>query len=149
MHNFTKSVAAVVTVAVLTGVLALNAASEGENLVEIAKLDAGNWSEFAPAGKEVDAIYGDLVLRNEHLVAVIAQPLASRNANMTVRDVGGCLIDLTVRSDQSDQLSCFYPGARKFAYRSSSSSVAANSGGELPAGVTSSTATEPAPVGAL
>ena len=64
MHNFTKSVAAVVTVAVLTGVLALNAASEGENLVEIAKLDAGNWSEFAPAGKEVDAIYGDLVLRN-------------------------------------------------------------------------------------
>ena len=30
---------------------------------------------------------------------------------MTVRDVGGCLIDLTRRDRQSDQLSAFYPGA--------------------------------------
>ena len=31
---------------------------------------------------------------------------------MTVRDVGGCLIDLTRRDRQSDQLSAFYPGAQ-------------------------------------
>ena len=31
---------------------------------------------------------------------------------MTVRDVGGCLIDLTRRDRQNDQLSAFYPGAQ-------------------------------------
>ena len=31
---------------------------------------------------------------------------------MTVREVGGCLIDLTRRDRQSDQLSAFYPGAQ-------------------------------------
>lgn len=75
-----------------------------------------NWDTYVPQGKEVDAIYGDFVLRNEHLVAVIAQPLASRNANMTVRGVGGCLIDLTEMKAQNDQLSCYYPGAGRFQF---------------------------------
>jgi hypothetical protein len=74
------------------------------------------WEAFAPHGKEVDAIYGDFVLRNKHFVAVIAQPLASRNANMTVRGVGGCLIDLTETKVQNDQLSCYYPGAGRFQF---------------------------------
>jgi len=75
-----------------------------------------NWEAFAPQGKEVDAIYGDFVLRNEHLVGVIAQPLANRNANMTVRGVGGCLIDLTETKAQNDQLGCYYPGAGRFQF---------------------------------
>ena len=85
---------------------------------DFAVLSPETWSEFAPQGKEVDAIYGDFVLRNEHLVAVIAQPLATRNANMTVRGVGGCLIDLTERKAPSDQLSCYYPGAGRFQFTS-------------------------------
>lgn len=86
--------------------------------VEIGQLSEANWEQLVPRGKEVDAIYGDFVLRNKHLTAVIAAPLATRNANMTVKEVGGCLIDLTARPNESDQLSAFYPGARRFAYRS-------------------------------
>ena len=76
---------------------------------ELAVLTPESWKEFAPAGKEVDAIYGDLVLRNDRLVAVVAQPLPTRNANMTVKNVGGCLIDFTARDKQSDQLGAFFP----------------------------------------
>ncbi len=86
--------------------------------VRAAILSESTWDRFAPEGKEVDAIFGDIVLQNEYLTAVIAQPLASRNANMTVRDVAGGLIDLTANSPQSDQLSAFYPGQRAFPYRS-------------------------------
>ncbi|MGZ0167362.1 MAG: CehA/McbA family metallohydrolase [Planctomycetales bacterium] len=111
--------AAVITVGLLGAALAINASFQKKSgEVQIARLNAENWDAFAPLGKEVDAIYGDVVLRNDHLTAVIAQPLASRNANMTVRDVGGCLIDLAVRWNQSDQLSAFFPGARKYPYRS-------------------------------
>ena len=80
-------------------------------------LNEENWSHFAPQGKEVDAIYGDAVLKNEHITAVIAQPIATRNANMTVRNVGGCLIDLSGNGSKGDQLSAFYPGRRTFAFR--------------------------------
>jgi hypothetical protein len=81
---------------------------------EIAILQPDTWDDFAPAGKEVDAIYGDYVLKNDQIVAVIAQPLATRNANMTVRNVGGCLIDLTRVEEPNDQLSAFYPAAAKY-----------------------------------
>ena len=79
--------------------------------VELARLTPETWDEFAPAGKEVDCIYGDYVLRNDELVMVIAEPLPTRNANMTVRNVGGMLIDLTRREHQNDQLSCYYPNS--------------------------------------
>lgn len=93
-------------------------AREGEvSDVEVVRLSAQTWEEFAPGGKEVDAIYGDYVIRNAYLTAVIADPVASRHANMTVRDVGGALIDLTARDHESDQLSAFYPGRRRFAFR--------------------------------
>lgn len=83
-------------------------------------LTSSNWSELVQDGKESDAIYGDIVLSNAHVKAVIAQPIASRHANMTVRDVAGCLIDLTSRSAPDDQLAAFYPGKKKFAYRAAS-----------------------------
>ncbi|MBS0209127.1 MAG: carboxypeptidase regulatory-like domain-containing protein [Planctomycetes bacterium] len=76
---------------------------------EIAILTADNWNAWVPAGKEVDAIYGDIVIRNDKLVAVIAQPLVTRNANMTVKNVGGCLLDFTTREGQNDQLGAWYP----------------------------------------
>src|ERR1700685_4006932 len=76
---------------------------------DLVVLTPQTWDEFAPAGKEVDCIYGDLVLRNDRLVAVIANPVATRNANMTVKNVGGCIIDLSVAAPQNDQLGAFYP----------------------------------------
>lgn len=76
--------------------------------VDVARLTPATWDEFVPQGKEVDAIYGDFVLRNSRIVAVIAEPLATRNANMTVRSVGGMIIDLTKRDEPNDQLSCYY-----------------------------------------
>jgi hypothetical protein len=78
---------------------------------DLVVLSPQTWDRYAPHGKEVDAIYGDFVLSNGKILAVVAQPKRGRNANMTVRDVGGCLIDLTVKDHQSDQLSAFYPGA--------------------------------------
>ena len=85
--------------------------------VEVIRLTDENWDAVAPRGKEVDAIVGDLVLRNRHLVAVIAQPIPTRHANMTVKSVAGALIDLTAREPQSDQLSAYYPGQREYVYR--------------------------------
>jgi hypothetical protein len=79
----------------------------------IGELTPESWNQLIPSGKEVDAIYGDMVLQNSRLRAVIAKPVASRNANMTVRSVGGCLIDLVARSHESDALSAFYPGRKK------------------------------------
>lgn len=99
-----------------------------KSVVEIGQLSEANWDQLVPQGKEVDAIYGDFVLRNKYLTAVIAAPLATRNANMTVKEVGGCLIDLTARTNESDQLSAFFPGARRFAYRGA---VARGDGAEV------------------
>ena len=85
------------------------AIANASTAAELVVLDENNWDQYAPAGKEVDAIYGDFVLRNDKVVAVIAQAVPTRNANMTVRNVGGCLIDLTLRNRPNDQLSAFYP----------------------------------------
>ncbi len=86
-------------------------------VVEVAVLTDQNWNQFVPPGKEVDAIVGDIVLRNAYVTAVIAQPTPSRHANMTVQDVAGCLIDLAARESPADQLACFYPGRKQFAFR--------------------------------
>ncbi|MBW3597226.1 MAG: carboxypeptidase-like regulatory domain-containing protein, partial [Planctomycetes bacterium] len=81
---------------------------------ELVRLTPENWDEYAPQGKEVDRIYGDYVMRNDRIIAVIAQPVAGRNANMTVQGVRGAVIDLTLRDAENDQLSAFYPTAARF-----------------------------------
>lgn len=83
---------------------------------ELLVIDAENYDDVVPAGKEVDAIYGDLILRNETVVIVIAQPKPGRNANMTVRGVAGTVIDFTRRHHGSDQLSCFYPAGGRYLF---------------------------------
>ena len=97
--------------------VSLAGADDSRDRARLAVLNEENWDRLVPRGKEVDAIYGDVVIRNGQLTAVIAQPVATRNANMTVRDVAGALIDLTSREFQSDQLSAFYPGGKSFPYR--------------------------------
>ncbi|RMG41362.1 MAG: hypothetical protein D6725_01470 [Planctomycetota bacterium] len=111
-----RLLALAMSIAVLA--LAVTAAvDQRKPLAEAVRLSAENFDAYAPGGKEVDVIFGDFVLRNEHLVAVVADPVPTRNANMTVRNVAGALIDLTTRSDQSDQLAAFYPGPQNVAFR--------------------------------
>ncbi len=82
------------------------------------QLTADNYQQLVPPGKEVDAILGDWILRNDKIVGVIAHPQTGRNANMTVRGVGGMLIDLTRRKAGSDQLSCFYLTGGRYRFKS-------------------------------
>lgn len=96
---------------------------------EVITLGPANAAAVAPAGKEADWIHGDHVLRNDRIVAVIAKPAASRHANMTVRNVGGCIIDLTSRERPNDQLSCYYPGAGLAEFRTAT--AAADGGGPV------------------
>ena len=79
---------------------------------DLVALSPQTFDRYIPEGKEVDGVYGDFVLANDQIIAVVAHPKRGRNANMTVRDVGGCLIDLTRRDRQNDQLSAFYPGGQ-------------------------------------
>ena len=102
----------------LLSVLFTTFTSTASRAAELIRLTSQTWDTYAVSGKEADCIYGDYVLRNESLVAVIANPIAGRHANTTVHDVGGCLIDLTRRDHQSDQLSAYYPGTAPFAFRS-------------------------------
>ena len=88
---------------------------------DLQQLTADNYASLVPAGKETDAILGDWVLRNDQIVVVIAQPVAGRNANMTVRGVSGMIIDLTRRSHASDQLGCFYPAGGSYLFDSADS----------------------------
>lgn len=101
----------------LTLVLLFSALASAHG-VELVRLTPEAWDEFAPQGKEVDCIYGDFVLRNDQLVAVIAEPLPTRHANMTVRNVGAMLIDLTRRDSQSDQLSSYHPNGMPLLFHS-------------------------------
>lgn len=79
---------------------------------ELAQLTSANWDRLAPEGKEADCILGDFAFRSDRVMAVVAQPLPTRHANLTVRQVGGAVIDLTVTDRPNDQLSAFYPGRR-------------------------------------
>ena len=87
-----------------------------DGLLFAQQLTETNYDRLVPAGKEVDAIYGDFALQNDSAKAVIAFPSTTRNGNMTVRNVGGCLIDFAAKSHESDQLGSLYPGRRKFAF---------------------------------
>ena len=83
---------------------------------ETARLTTDNFNQIVPAGKEVDAIYGDYFLQNEDLIAIIGDTIPGRHANLTVKNVGGALLDLSSRKNSNDQLSAFFPGAGRYPY---------------------------------
>ncbi len=101
------------------GMLLVGLGANAVHAAEVFLITPENYDKIVPQGKEVDAIYGDVLIRNESLVCVVAKPVPGRNANMTVRGVAGMVIDLTRRQGGSDQLSCFYLGAGKFSFDSS------------------------------
>lgn len=45
---------------------------------ELVQLTPNNWEAYAPVGKEADCIYGDYVLKNDRLVAVVGKAVAGR-----------------------------------------------------------------------
>ena len=102
----------------LSTLMLLSAVSTLGDAAEIAVLTPETWEQFAPQGKEVDCVYGDWVLRTNDWTAVIAKPIATRNANMTVKGIGACLIDFTSRTQPNDQLSAYYPGGTKHPFTS-------------------------------
>ncbi|WP_253155708.1 CehA/McbA family metallohydrolase [Stieleria tagensis] len=67
-------------------------------------------------GKEVDWIYGDYEMSNDLLSLTIAAPLATRDANLTVRDIGASILDLTLNTPSNDQLSAFIPAAARYQF---------------------------------
>ena len=81
------------------------------NAADVQILTQRNISQLVPGGKEVDAIIGDVILRNDVVSVVIAAPSALRNANLTTRTVGGCIIDLVRNDSQNDQLTCLFINA--------------------------------------
>ncbi|MEZ6109011.1 MAG: hypothetical protein R3B96_23765 [Pirellulaceae bacterium] len=84
---------------------------------ELIRLTDENYDQLVPAGKEVDAIVGDFVLRNEHLVVVVAQPEPWRHANLTIRNVGGAILDFSTRDGSNDQLGLYSPLGGRYAFR--------------------------------
>lgn len=78
---------------------------------DVQLLTQRNVEQLVPGGKEVDAIIGDVLLRNDIISVVIAAPTPLRNANLTTRTVGGAIIDLVRNDTQNDQLTCLFVNA--------------------------------------
>lgn len=80
--------------------------------VDLVTLAPGNYSEFVPKGKEVDAIFGDYVLRNDKIVVVVADPTLQmgRSASRKMTPfLQARIIDLTLRNSPNDLLGAFDP----------------------------------------
>lgn len=84
---------------------------------QLTELTPENWDKHVPAGKEVDAIYGDVAIANGKARGIVAATTVGRKANMTVQNVTGGLIDFTSRVYENDLLAAFFPGRRKFPLR--------------------------------
>ncbi|MEN0052410.1 MAG: CehA/McbA family metallohydrolase [Mucilaginibacter sp.] len=79
---------------------------------EIIRLNKNNL-DLLPKGKEVDGMIGDWVMKNDKVVAVIANAAFDREANQMVSSIQGAVIDFTTLAQNNDQLTVFYPqGAR-------------------------------------
>ncbi len=89
----------------LTTVLSLPAA-------EIIRINSTN-RHLLPKGKEVDGAIGDWIMKNDKVIAVIADAYPDREANQMVSSIQGGVIDFTSLKANNDQLVIYYPqGAR-------------------------------------
>lgn len=76
------------------------------------------YPEFEPdlKGKEVDWIYGDYLMKNDQISVVIAAPISTRDANLTVREIGGSILDLSLNQFSNDELSAYIPAAGRYQF---------------------------------
>ena len=96
----------------LAGALMILAATQ-LMAAELVTLSPENYAEYAPKGKEVEAIFGDYVLRNDKIIVVVASPdlVSGRSAGRWGKpQVKGAIIDLTLRDEPNDQLNALWPG---------------------------------------
>src|SRR5215210_1327635 len=93
------------TTVVIAILASISAAARGG---EAARLVEANW-DLVPRGKEVDAVYGDLVMRNDKVVAVIASALPNRQLNLRIGQAQGCVVDFALLSSNNDQLTTYHP----------------------------------------
>ncbi|HCN84393.1 MAG TPA: hypothetical protein DIT07_12350, partial [Sphingobacteriaceae bacterium] len=75
---------------------------------EIIKITAST-RHLVPKGKATDAIDGDWIMKNDKVVAVIANAVYGREVNMRVQSVQGAVIDFTSLVDNNDYLAAFFP----------------------------------------
>lgn len=75
---------------------------------EIQRINEHN-SSLIPKGKEIDAMIGDWIIRNDKVVAVIGDVHEQRHANQMVFNVQGAVLDFTFVDNQNDQLTSYYP----------------------------------------
>jgi hypothetical protein len=96
------------------------------HVAEVHVIEPGD--EPIVSGKELDWIYGDYLMKNDHISLVIAAPLATRDANMTIRNIGGSILDLTLNHPSNDQLSAYTPTAGRYLFHDPSEVTAGRDG---------------------
>ena len=77
---------------------------------EIVPLDKDNW-HLVPGGKEVDAIYGDHLMRNDKVVVVIGSAIPNRQLNLRISQAQGTVVDFALVGSRNDQLTAYQPHA--------------------------------------
>jgi len=82
---------------------------------EIRVIESGR--EPIISGKELDWIYGDYLMRNDLVSLIIAAPVTTRDANMTIRNIGGSILDLSLNEPSNDQLSAYTPTAGRYLFQ--------------------------------
>jgi len=80
-----------------------------------ASLSPGAVSATAP-DPQCDWIYGDYLMKNDQVSLVIAAPLETRHANMTIRHIGGSILDLSLNHPSNDQLSAYIPTGGRYLF---------------------------------
>jgi len=75
---------------------------------EITRITKSNF-HLVPNGRSIDAIYGDWIIRNDLVIAIIGDAVSGREANMRAQSVQGAVIDFTTLLDDNDYLVAFYP----------------------------------------
>lgn len=75
---------------------------------EIVQINAAT-RHLTPKGKEVDAIDGDWIMKNDKIIVVIGNAGFGRHANQMTRNVQGAVIDFTTIAANDDNLVAYYP----------------------------------------
>lgn len=96
-----------------TGAVAVwaSASHHSAHAADLVTLSPENFGEYAPQGKEADAVWGDYVLRNGQVTAAVSDPTLhyGRSGGRKGSYMLGRLIDLTTRETPNDLLGYFDP----------------------------------------
>jgi hypothetical protein len=85
-----------------------------------------------PKGKEVDAIDGDWIMKNDKVIAVIGNAVPGREANVMAPNVQGVVIDFTSLATNNDNLVAYYPqGSRIYSMSAHKIEIIKNKGSEI------------------